>query len=139
MTAPTGRRLRNRATVAAVGRDAARLNLRLAVEQNKGDLPMCRGHWILGAHLLVIKDEFAAREQFEESARFAERAESVAEVWLARGFAALARWLDSPGDERTLTEIRDHLSRLEGLDHGAEFRKQILTAARVFGAELPPV
>lgn len=126
-----------RPTLAAVGLDAAKLNMRLAEELNKGDLPMCRGHWMLGALLMANGELERAKEQFDESVCYAERAESFAEVWLARGFAALTRWLDSPGDGEVLAEIRRHLTRLEGLEHGADFQNQIRTAARVFGAPLP--
>jgi hypothetical protein len=117
----------------ALGLDAATLNLRLAEELNKGDLSLCRGHWILGAQLLANRQPEPARRHFVESARYARLAESTAEVWLAHGFAALARIQESPGDVDARAQVRSALERLDGTEDGKEFRKQIRAASRVFG------
>jgi hypothetical protein len=121
----------------AVGLDAARLNLRLAEELNKGDLSLCRGHWMSGAQSLANGLSELARHHFEESDEYARRAESTAEVFLAYGFAALARLREAPGDAEATARLRIALERLAGLDNGKEFRNQILAASRVFGIGIP--
>jgi hypothetical protein len=121
-------------TVAAVGLDAARLNLRLAEELNKGDLPLARGHWMLGAQWLANGESLQAQQHFQESAKYAKLAESPAEVWLAFGFAALTQVLADPGNETAKRELDEILSRLNQTENGKEFAGQITTAQRVFTA-----
>jgi hypothetical protein len=121
------------ATVAAVGLDAAQLNLRLAEELNKGDLPLSRGHWMLGAQYLAAKDYEKARHHFDEGARFAEAAGSTAEIWLCFGFAALVRMLASPENQAARADL-DHIkSRLAEMEGGKDFLGQIETAESVWG------
>jgi hypothetical protein len=54
-----------------VGLDAARENLRLAVELKKGDLPMSRAHWMLAALQMSAKDFRAADYSFGKAVQFA--------------------------------------------------------------------
>jgi hypothetical protein len=121
------------ATAVAVGLDAAKLNLRLAEELNKGDIPLSRGHWMLGAQHLAAKDYDKARHHFDEGARFAEAAGSTAEIWLCFGFAALSRLLASPDDEAIRADLEHIKSRLAEMDGGNDFLGQIETAEKVFG------
>jgi hypothetical protein len=107
-----------------LGREAAQLNLRLAGELEKGDLPTARAHWMLGAHLLAAGEKEAAAGQFDESMRLAKAAGQRGEELLAEGFAALAR-----GNAVTLVRVRDALGTVE---HGEVFAGQIETAERVF-------
>ena len=106
-----------------IGLDAARTNLRLAIELEKGLLPLSRAHWLLGAHLLSALDTASSLPHFEEAASAAAAADSPAEALLARGFAALAS-----GPEAGLQDV---LTRLRALPDGDSFAAQIETARRV--------
>lgn len=125
------------------GLEAARLNLRLAGDLHKGDMPVARGHWLLGAQLTAAGDLAAAREQFEESAVYAGKARHPGEQALAQAFAglvgaALAVGGDS-GRAKSREQLRAALAALSGIADGDAFIEQVRTAALVFGwTELLP-
>jgi hypothetical protein len=116
----------------AIGHDAAKANLRLAIELEKGDLPISRAHWILAGHLLAIKDYPAAIEQFEISAEHARRAEAPGEVLAASGFATLTHCLRDPNDAAPTQQLEKIKTDLAEIKDGQFFVSQIETAARVF-------
>lgn len=111
----------------AIGIDMARLNLRLANELKRGDLPMSRGHWMLGAQLMASGDYDTAVTHFNHAAEYAKKAAKADEVGLAEAFSAL-----SARDQKRLTAALDHLSN-EKFEYGQFFIDQVKTAARVFG------
>ncbi|HEY2587795.1 MAG TPA: hypothetical protein VGI81_18765 [Tepidisphaeraceae bacterium] len=115
----------------AVGLDAAKANLRLARELNKGDLPLSRAHWMLAGHQLCAKDFAAARASYEQAGRHAAAAGSKADELLAAGFGRLVELLqsDDTGDDSELRRIQE---QLRGLENGPDFVQQIETARRVF-------
>jgi hypothetical protein len=117
----------------AIGLDSAKLNLRLALELEKGDVPLARGHWMLGAQWLANRNCEKATEHFLEAARYASLADHPAEVELAHGFIALTRRIVSPDETAPLTDFAVFRSRLENLPEGPDYLQQILVAARVFG------
>jgi hypothetical protein len=115
-----------------MGLDAAMVNLRLAHELNKGDLPTARACWLLGAHYLAVSENGKAGDLFEEAARYSRAAENDGEALLADGYRCLAALLQSPEDSRPhqdLTAIQALLAEKEG---GAGFIEQLETALRVF-------
>lgn len=121
------------ATALYFGRDAARLNLRLAQELGRGDLPLTRAHWLLGAHHLAAGDTDQAKQSFEASARHAGTAEARAEELLAQGFALLSTLLgQSTEDSHLRTDLNAIKAQLAELENGDEFVKQIDTAGRIF-------
>jgi hypothetical protein len=131
------------ATDLVAGLEAARLNLRLAGELNKGDLPVARGHWLVGAQLAAAGDLAAAREQFEESAAYAGKARKPGEQALAQAFAGLVGAAlamgDDPGRAKSREQLRAALETLSGIADGDAFIEQVRTAALVFGwTELLP-
>lgn len=117
---------------ARLGLDAARWNLELAIELDKDALPMSRAHWMLGAHLLTAGDHRGAEACFQEAAEHAVRADSPADVGLARAFGDLASVAagDDPGAEERLTAS---LAALGSLGDGSMFADQVTTARRVLG------
>jgi hypothetical protein len=114
-----------------VGCDAARTNLRLALELDKGDLPLARAYWMLGAHLFTQGLQAGAAALFERAGYYAARAEAPAEALLFRGYAALAALREAPGDGEHLREYESILQELERGEYGAEFVDQLQTAERV--------
>ena len=119
------------------GFDAARTNLRLAMELRKGALPMSRAHWILGAHELAATRHADAQTSFARACEQASEANSPAEHGLAVGFGILNEMLTpathSPEAFRVLKErLEAAEARLKSLEHGEMFVQQIHTALGVF-------
>jgi hypothetical protein len=75
----------------AFGRDAARLNLRLVQELERGPEALGQAHWLIGAHALAAGEFAAAEEAFERAEREFERARQAELAWMARGYRALAQ------------------------------------------------
>jgi hypothetical protein len=113
-----------------IGMQAARANLRLALELERGDLPMSRAYWLLGAQLIAAQQFDSAKNAFIDAARFAAAAGEEAESLLAKGFGALVDMLQG-GDETALQTIKTELIKLQD---GSFFAGQIETARRVFSA-----
>lgn len=116
----------------AAGLDAAKTNLRLALELKKGETPMGRAHWMLGAQLIAHKKYDEARKQFESAVEHFARAKNEGERLLSQGFLALVGILESPDNEaerKALAQTNDALSKLED---GPFFKEQLSTAMTVF-------
>lgn len=110
-----------------IGLQAAHANLRLAQELERGDLPMSRAYWLLGAQLLAAQQFDAARQLFVDAARLAVAAGEDAEHLMNKGYAALVDVIQG-GDETALEAIKADLTKLED---GTFFAGQIDTARRV--------
>ncbi len=110
--------------------DAARTNVRLAVELEKGSIAVGRGHWMVGACLLALGRYQDALAEFLAARLAADEGRSDAESALAEGYEALVRVIERPGDASIEAELNEILDRLRELD-GA-FAAQIETARSVF-------
>jgi len=117
----------------ATGFDAARTNLRLAEQLQRGDLPMSRAHWVLGAQRLAAGDRAAAREAFIAAAEYAEKANSRADLLLAHGYMHLVDLLIGP-DEAARRQLDEVKRDLRGQEDGEFFIEQLETAQRVFAS-----
>lgn len=114
---------------ASAGLAAARLNLSMAIDLDKGDLPVSRAYWMLGAHLLTANDLDAAAEAFEQSVIHARAAGAAPEVGLGEAFGALTA-LAAGGSTGDLDRA---IARLGDIEDGSFFVDQVLTARRVLG------
>ena len=114
--------------------DAARTNVRLAVELEKGSVAIGRGHWMVGAVLLALGRYQEAIAEFLAARLSADEGRSDVESALAEGYAALVRVVERPGDAATEAELTEILDRLRDFDDGETFARQIETALRVFTA-----
>jgi hypothetical protein len=112
----------------AIGLDAARANLRLGRELERGDLPMSRAYWMLGAQLIAAQRYDDAQRAFADAARLAASAGEPAEGVLAKGFSALVDVLQG-GADAPLNALK---AQLVDFEHGAMFVGQIDSARRVF-------
>lgn len=121
----------------ATGMDAARANLRLARELDKGDLPLSRAYWMLAGHQLCTPDYAAAEESYALSARHAAAAGAKSEELLASGFGRMTDLFLSPGNMISQQQLDGIQRELRKLENGPEFVQQILTALRVFSARVP--
>ncbi len=122
------------ATERAIGLDAARLNLRLAVELRRPAEPRGHAHWLLGAQLLAAGQFDAAAGEFAASARQFAEAEKPTERQMALAYEGLTRRLQQPGDAARQKAWRQSLAALEALDNDDArfFAEQIRTAEKVF-------
>jgi hypothetical protein len=111
------------------GHEAAKLNLRLAVELNKPALPLSRAHWMLGGHQLGARDYAAAITSFEAARATAVDAQSKPDELLAIAFSRLCQTIVDPSHQSSLQEALDQLSIVE---HGPDFVAQVTTARRVY-------
>lgn len=114
--------------------DAARTNVRLAVELNKGHIAVSRGHWLVGAILLALDRYQEAIAEFLASRLSADEGQSDVESAMAEGYAALVRVVERPGDEAIEDELRESLERLRSMDEGPQYADQIEKAQTIFAA-----
>lgn len=122
----------------ALGLDAAKTNLRLAVELQKGDLPLSRAYWMLAAQQLASGEHAAAAESFQAAARFATAANNPSEAELANGFAAIVHIVASVNEparqEVAKKELQAIREKLKSLPDGDAFCGQFDGALQVFSA-----
>ncbi|MCC2668666.1 MAG: hypothetical protein K0Q72_1137 [Armatimonadetes bacterium] len=118
----------------ATGFDAARTNLRLAVELKRGAEPMHNAHWVLGAHLLGAGKFPEAIRSFQQSAEFARQAKNRGAELMAQGYASLARVLSAPEPAAAEKELRVNFEAIVKEKDGEFYRDQIVAARKVFEA-----
>ena len=99
-----------------VGLDAARLNLRLAIELKRDPLPVCNAHWLLGVHQIVAGDESAAATSLEHAIEQAQAADREDYEFMCRGYAAIAALHASPDASRHRDQLDHCVSELKRLD-----------------------
>jgi hypothetical protein len=116
----------------AIGHDAAKANLRLAIELQRGDLPMSRAHWLLGAHELARKNRAEARKQFDEGVKRAKAANEKGDELLCLGYGILTDVLNSPDDHGPAEAFAQVQRDLAKLPDGTFFVEQLQTAYKVF-------
>jgi hypothetical protein len=121
----------------AIGRDAARTNLRLAQELDRGDLPLSRARWLAGAHALAAGELDAARQHFVAAAEFADKAASRSDALLNHGYMHMRDLLKDPTDASALKQLQDVKADLRTVEYGDEFVAQLETALRVFSSPSP--
>jgi hypothetical protein len=90
------------------GYDAARLNLRLAVELKRDASKTSMAHWMLAAHHLSGGAAQLAVESFGQAKADAERAGEAAQALMCDGYAALAQSVATPDDD---VAARDRFER----------------------------
>ncbi len=118
----------------AAGFDAARVNLRLAVELERGDLPTSRAHWMVGAYYLEDGAFDKAIESFEESMNYAKKADAQADEMLNQGYILVARLLASPDDDNAQEEYKRLKASFKTIENGEDFIQQLETALKVFSS-----
>lgn len=116
----------------AVGMDAAKTNLRLAKELNRGDLPLSRALWVLGAHHLAVRDQARAKELFSDAAKHPAKANAKADELLNLGYLHLTRLVEHPADANAGDALQRTKEELGALKDGKEFVQQLDVARRVF-------
>lgn len=117
------------AAEAAAGLGAARANLAMAEQLDKGDLALGRAHWMIGAHLLTGGEPRQAKDSFEQARSHAGAAGAAVEAELAVAFGHLAdAALGVPGADE---ELETSMKRLAAFGDGEAFVNQVRTARAV--------
>ncbi len=114
------------------GRDSARVNLRLAIELQRGDLPSSRAYWLVGAYHMADGEYNQAIDNFNLGINFAKQANATVDELLNHGYVLVAKMLATPED----TSVREDYENLKGafreVEHGEDFIKQLEIAHAVF-------
>jgi hypothetical protein len=116
----------------AAGFDAARVNLRLAIELERGDLPTSRAHWMVGAYHMADGEYSQATSNFEQGIIFAKQADATVDELLNHGYILVAKLLASPDDTSTLEAYENLKVAFQEVEHGGDFAQQLDTAYDVF-------
>jgi hypothetical protein len=116
----------------ADGLDAARLNLRLALELNKGDLPVSRAYWMLGAQLMARGAQEGAAANFRRAQLYASRANAMADEMINGTYALLAAWLTRLDCRECARDYQKAWKRLGDLKDGESYQIQLNNARSVF-------
>lgn len=116
----------------AAGFYAAHKNLELAEILDKGDLPLSRAYWLIGAHQLAAGASNEARSAFKRAAQYASTAGQPEEALLSEGYAHLAALLAEPGQPAHPAALQAALSALRQHENGEFFTRQLETARQVF-------
>jgi hypothetical protein len=114
------------------GLDAARLNVRLALELDKGNLPLSRAYWMLACHLLAAKALAGAEANFRRAAMYADRAEARPDHLLALAFASLVNWMLDPQNDGCRQAYEKAWANLAILEDGDAYQQQLDGARAVF-------
>ncbi len=117
----------------ALGLGAAELNLRLAMELEKGALRISRAYWMLGAQQMAAGRLADAEVSFRAGMLQAQEAGAEADERLCFAYEALAKGLEQPGDQVLQRKFNEAKDALKAVEHGHSFVEQIETAERVFG------
>ena len=116
------------------GMDAARLNLRLAIELKRGADPMFNAHWIIGAHELAQGRHTEAIASYEQARKIANEENLRGNAMLAGGSIAIAKIagkLDVAAGEREFSQVKMSLTS-GNVPDGKFFADQLETAYQVF-------
>ena len=119
----------------ADGRDAARLNLRLAILLGKPDRALADAWWLIGAHAMASRDLADAADAFAEARAFARRAGEAGREAMLDGYAALVESLANPV---AIDLFDESIAALRANADGSSYAEQLVTARRVFASRQEP-
>jgi hypothetical protein len=118
----------------AIGLDAAKLNLRLGEQLQRGPLPLSRAYWLLAAQQLAAQDYQSAVKSFEPAADWARQAGQRSDELLASAYIAITNILSEHEAERAKRDLAELSARIEKLEDGPFFVQQLDTALRALSA-----
>src|SRR5581483_6103551 len=121
----------------AIGLDAARLNLRLAIELKRDAKPKANAHWLLAAQLLAAGDLAGADAMFAAAIQEAASLDDRAFRGMLEGYVAMSAVLQKPGDAGVRARYAEAVAALRGMgaDDGTFFADQLETALAYFPRE----
>jgi hypothetical protein len=114
----------------AAGRDAAKLNLRLAVELNRPAKGMSNAHWLIGAYALADGKTPEAVAAFDRAAALGDDAAAAA---MNRAYASLAQLAADRHNTLLQQAFADALAALPAAGpDGSAYAEQLQSARHVF-------
>lgn len=116
----------------AAGFDAARVNLRLAIELERGDLPTSRAYWMVAAYHLADGNHKLAIANFEQGVLYARRSGAGVDELLNHGYILVVNMLITPEDESLQEDYEKLKTAFREIEHGEDFILQLDTAHAVF-------
>lgn len=116
----------------AAGFDAARVNLRLALELERGDLPASRAYWMVGAYHLASGEIDQAVANFEQGILFARQADAIVDELLNHGYILVSKMLNTPEDDSPKEDYKKLKAAFREIEHGEDFIQQLDAAYAVF-------
>ncbi|MBI3158700.1 MAG: hypothetical protein HYZ26_03750 [Chloroflexi bacterium] len=116
----------------ALGCAAAHKNLELAGILDKGDLPLSRARWLVGAHHLAAREFEPARAAFRAAAEQARAAATPGEALLSEGYAQITNLAERGDDAEAGAGLQALLAELRRHEDGEFFARQLETARRIF-------
>ncbi len=116
----------------AAGFDAASVNLRLAQELERGDLPTSRAYWMVAAYCLAEGDYKQAIANFEQGVLFARQAGAGVDELLNHGYILVVKMLNNADDESLQADYEKLKTAFREVEHGEDFIQQLGTAYTVF-------
>lgn len=116
----------------AAGFDAAKVNLRLALELERGDLPTSRAYWMLAAYYLAEAKYELAINNFEQAISFAGRANTPIDELLNHGYVLISKMLQAENDLALKEDYAKLKNAFLNVEHGEDYIQQLETAYRVF-------
>jgi hypothetical protein len=120
----------------AAGWEAARVNLRLAIHLERGDLPLSRAHWMIGAYQLADGDLDGAGRSFQVALDLAEKVDSREDAQLNRGYILLVKKGQAQGNPAASADFSEFLDQSRQEESGTYLVEQLEIAARVFARRL---
>ncbi len=120
------------ASQSVVGLNAAKTNLRLVQELNKGDLAESRSNWAIGSHLLALGKLDEAIVAFDKGANHAEIDGEEGDKLLNQAYSAMTAVLKSPDDAKAEEKLASLKEQMKSLEHGDFFIGQVDTAHKIF-------
>ena len=120
----------------AVGRDCARLNLRLAIELKKSSARLSMAHWLVGAHALASRDFNLAETEFQLAQDMLPKSDGTPNAVedCNAGYLTVARLCKNPADTVVQSQFEEVIARLgarEG-DEAKSYLAQLMSARRLF-------
>jgi len=116
----------------AIGLDAARLNLRLAQELDKGAVPIANGWWIVGAQLMAAHRLDEATDAFEQAERGYADGNEKAFRLMATGYVAMVGILRGDDGARAAFDKAGSDLRALDTDDSRFFADQDASVLKVF-------
>lgn len=121
-------------TQTKLGFGSAQSNLAMAAELKKGNLPLSRAHWVVGAHQMAAGDLVSAKTNFEEAVKFAQKAKETPDELLSQGYILVVGLIDNPEDATALKHFADVKEKFSGIEYAEFFIEQLESALRVFSS-----
>lgn len=116
------------------GLDAAKLNLRLAIELNKGPKRLSMTYWVLGAQYLAVGEYEEAVRAFDSSKEEAREGKDGTSELLALGYIGVARIAEGTRKAEGQRQLDEAIAGLEKLktEDSKFFTDQLRTVLKVF-------